>query len=70
MVNDSTIVELARAYGATWAAFDAAGDEAERTEGARKDYGDATKERLSALAYERSVAHIKLLRALGIEVRS
>lgn len=64
--GDADIAALARAYGAAWLAFDKAGDEAEAAEGNRRDYSDATKERLSALNYERQAAHVALLLALGV----
>ncbi len=67
MANDSTIAELARAYAATWHAFDAAVVEAEAAHGSRGDYSQETKERLGALSYERGAAHIKLLASVGVK---
>lgn len=66
--DDTTIITLARAYGDAWKAFDAAGEVAEAAHSGRGNYDDNTRERLSALAHDRSCAHVKLLAALGIEV--
>lgn len=65
--NDAWIAALARKYGDAWKAYDEASQTADEAEGARNEFSDATKERLSALAYEQSCAHVALLKALGVK---